>query len=59
MNVQAPIGPVIHSDLIQGSDEWLEARRGIITASEVKLILTPTLKVARTLSIHQQIEEMR
>lgn len=47
MNVQTTIGPVIHSDLIQGSDEWLEARRGIITASEVKLILTPTLKVAR------------
>lgn len=35
-----------HRDLIQGSDEWLEARRGIITASEMKLILTPTIKVA-------------
>jgi hypothetical protein len=37
---------VIHHDLLQGSDEWLEARRGILTASEMKLILTPTLKVA-------------
>ena len=35
-----------HNDLIQGSDEWLAARCGLITASEVKLILTPTLKVA-------------
>ena len=35
-----------HTDLIQGSDEWLAARLGILTASEVKLILTPTLKVA-------------
>jgi predicted phage-related endonuclease len=35
-----------HTDLIQGSDEWLQARRGLITASEMKLILTPTLKVA-------------
>jgi hypothetical protein len=36
----------IHSDLVQGSDEWLAARCGLLTASEVKLILTPTLKPA-------------
>lgn len=36
----------IYEELEQGSDEWLEARRGLITASEMKLILTPTLKVA-------------
>ena len=35
-----------HADLIQGSDEWLAARRGILTASEMKLIITPTLKPA-------------
>lgn len=35
-----------HPDLIQGSDEWLEARRGLITAGSLNLILTPTLKVA-------------
>ena len=35
-----------HNDLIQGSDEWHAARCGLLTASEVKLILTPTLKVA-------------
>lgn len=35
-----------HDDLIQGSDEWLAARCGLITASEMKLILTPTLKIA-------------
>lgn len=39
-------GPVYHNDLIQGSDEWLAQRCGLITASEMKLILTPTLKVA-------------
>lgn len=33
-----------HPDLIQGSDEWLEARRGIITASEMHLLLTPPPK---------------
>lgn len=37
---------VYHSDLIQGSDEWHQARCGLITASEVKLLLTPTLKQA-------------
>lgn len=40
------MGIIYHENLVQGSDEWLEARRGILTASEVKLILTPTLKIA-------------
>lgn len=35
-----------HSDLIQGSDEWHAARCGLLTASEMKLIITPTLKTA-------------
>lgn len=36
----------MHKDLIQGSEEWHRARCGLITASEVKLLLTPTLKRA-------------
>ena len=35
-----------HNDLIQGSDEWLNARLGLLTASEMRLCITPTLKVA-------------
>lgn len=35
-----------HDDLIQGSDEWHAARCGLITASEMRLLLTPTLKIA-------------
>lgn len=35
-----------HTDLIQGSEAWLAARCGLLTASEMKLILTPKLKVA-------------
>ena len=35
-----------HDDLIQGSDEWLQARCGLLTASEFDRILTPTLKIA-------------
>lgn len=29
------------TDLIQGSDDWLQARIGLLTASEMKLIITP------------------
>ena len=36
----------IYTDLEQGSEAWLEARRGILTASEMKKIITPTLKIA-------------
>lgn len=35
-----------HPELIQGSDAWHECRRGKLTASEMGLIITPTLKVA-------------
>ena len=35
-----------HTDLHQGSEEWLAARCGLLTASEMKLIVTPTLKAA-------------
>lgn len=37
----------VHPNLIQGSDEWLAMRCGLLTASEMKLILTPTLKIAK------------
>ena len=37
----------IYDDLTQGTDEWLEARRGIVTASVVgQLITTRTMKPA-------------
>src|SRR5688572_786291 len=36
----------IFPDMEQGSDEWLAARCGLLTASEMHLILTPTLKAA-------------
>lgn len=35
-----------HPNLIQGSEEWHAMRCGLLTASEIRLILTPTLKVA-------------
>lgn len=34
-----------HTEIEQGSDQWAQLRRGILTASEMKLIITPaTLK---------------
>jgi tetrahydromethanopterin S-methyltransferase subunit B len=36
----------VYHDLVQGSDEWHAARCGLLTASEMKLIVTPTLKAA-------------
>ena len=35
-----------HRGIIQGSDDWHALRCGLITASEVKLLLTPTLRRA-------------
>lgn len=37
-----------HHDLVQGSDEWEAARIGVLTASQMKLIITPTLKIANS-----------
>lgn len=47
-----------HNALIQGSAEWLEARRGILTASEACNIITPTLKVANNDKTRQHVYEM-
>ena len=35
-----------HEDVDQGSDEWYALRCGRLTASEMKLIITPKLKIA-------------
>jgi predicted phage-related endonuclease len=48
----------IHNDLIQGSDEWHAARCGLLTASEMKLVLTPTLKVADNTKTRAHVWEL-
>lgn len=35
-----------HPEVTQGSDEWLAMRCGLLTASEMKHVITPTLKAA-------------
>jgi hypothetical protein len=35
-----------HENVVQGSEEWAAMRCGLLTASEMSLIITPTLKAA-------------
>lgn len=53
------MGAVYHDKLVQGSDEWLQARCGLITASEMKHLLTvKTLKVCDNDKTRQHIWEL-
>lgn len=52
------IDTVIHENFEQGSDEWHAARRGLMTASEMKLVLTPTLKVADNEAVRLHVYEL-
>lgn len=47
-----------HRDLIQGSEEWHQARLGLLTASEFRLILTPTLKIASNDKLRAHVWEI-
>ena len=47
-----------HANFDQGSEEWLQARCGLLTASEMKLVLTPTLKVANNDKTRQHVYEL-
>ena len=53
------MGVTIHREVVQGSDAWYEIRRGKLTASEMKLIITAkTLKVAENETCKQHIYEL-
>lgn len=45
-------------ELIQGSEEWFAARCGMLTASEMHLIVTPTLKQASNDKERTQLYEL-
>ncbi len=45
-------------DIEQGTEEWRALRCGILTASEMKLILTPTLKIASNDKERQHLYEL-
>ena len=48
---------ILHN-VTQGSEEWHQSRNGLITASEVNLILTPTLKPANNEKTRAHIYEL-
>jgi len=49
----------IHRDVLQGTDEWLELRRGKLTASEMHLIITPKeLKAAKSEKSRTHLHEL-
>lgn len=49
----------IYDELLQGSDEWMAARCGLLTASEMKLIITPTdLKPAKNDKVKAHLYEL-
>jgi predicted phage-related endonuclease len=59
MNAPQPIrGVHVHCEFEQGSQRWLEARCGLLTASEFDRILTPTLKVADNPKTRAHLWEM-
>tara|TARA_R110000764_G_scaffold116029_1_gene202958 strand:- start:20720 stop:21406 length:687 start_codon:yes stop_codon:yes gene_type:complete len=47
-----------HYDIEQGSDEWHALRNGVLTASEMKLIVTPTLKIAKNDKVRSHVYEI-
>lgn len=47
-----------HPEVVQGSDEWHQMRCGLLTASEIKLILTPTLRIANNDKTRAHIYEL-
>lgn len=47
-----------HNDLVQGSEAWHAARCGLLTASEIRLILTPTLKTAANAAERAHLYEL-
>lgn len=48
----------IHADVEQGSDEWYALRCGLMTSSEMKLVLTPTLKIADNDKVRAHVYEL-
>jgi len=59
MNAPAAIrGVHVHCDFDQGSGAWLQARCGLLTASEFDRIITPTLKIAANAKERAHLWEM-
>lgn len=49
---------IYHPEVTQGSDEWLAMRCGLLTASEMKHVITPTLKAANNEKTRAHLYEL-
>lgn len=49
---------VYNENLEQGTPEWLEIRRGVVTASEMSKIITPTLRAANNETERKHVFEI-
>ncbi len=47
-----------YEDVVQGSEEWILQRTGLLTASEMSLCFTPTLKVADNDKVRSHVWEL-
>lgn len=52
------MGLVYHHDLIQGTQPWIDARKGILTASEMCRLFTPTLKASDNEKMRAHVFEL-
>lgn len=59
MNAFVQIGPKYHPALIQGTDEWLQMRCGKLTASEMKLIVSPPPEVETRVKKNGELYKQR
>ncbi|WP_020473352.1 lambda exonuclease family protein [Zavarzinella formosa] len=51
--------PIFHRDLVQGSEEWRAARCGLLTASEMEKIITPSkLQFANNATSRAHLHEL-
>jgi putative phage-type endonuclease len=50
--------PTYHFDIEQGTDDWLALRRGVITASTIGTLLTPTGKAAKNDTSRTQLLQL-
>jgi len=49
---------IYHRELEQGTEEWLQARVGLLTASEMHLAITPTLRPANNDKTRSHVYEL-
>ena len=47
-----------HNDIVQGSAEWHDLRRGMLTASDMCKVLTPTLKIANNAATKTHVYDL-